>query len=128
MPDVKHVGGLGPLLQVAAALSSTDVEISPHNPSGLVATLAGGRLGDYFFSKGDGGYFKISGIGLLIGAPFVLITPLLGNPWVTLGVALVAEFFLFLKQQKCHANDFGYRVVISGFYFLLNEFFEFGSE
>lgn len=40
MPDVKHVGGFGPLLDVCRALAAVDVQVSPHNPSGPVATLA----------------------------------------------------------------------------------------
>lgn len=70
---------------------------------GLVATLVGGRLGDWAFERGQGGYFRVSGIGLLIGAPLVLLTPLLNDPWVTLGVALLAEFFLFLNTGPLNA-------------------------
>jgi len=39
MPDVKHVGGFGPLLQVLA-MGAGRIEISPHNPSGPVSTAA----------------------------------------------------------------------------------------
>ncbi len=39
MPDVKHVGGFGPLLSVAQHFS-TKAEVSPHNPSGPIATAA----------------------------------------------------------------------------------------
>lgn len=39
MPDVKHVGGFGPLLDVCRYFSDT-TESSPHNPSGPVATAA----------------------------------------------------------------------------------------
>jgi galactonate dehydratase len=39
MPDVKHVGGFGPLLEVIAA-SARKVEVSPHNPSGPISTAA----------------------------------------------------------------------------------------
>jgi len=41
MPDVKHVGGLGPLLDICqSAARHRDVEVSLHNPSGPVSTLA----------------------------------------------------------------------------------------
>lgn len=40
MPDVKHVGGFGPLLAVCEALGPFGARISPHNPSGDVSTLA----------------------------------------------------------------------------------------
>ncbi len=39
MPDIKHVGGFGPLLDVCQHFSGK-LEISPHNPSGPVATAA----------------------------------------------------------------------------------------
>ncbi len=39
MPDVKHVGGFGPLLD-ALKLGSARLEISPHNPSGPISTAA----------------------------------------------------------------------------------------
>lgn len=39
MPDVKHVGGFGPLIDVAQAFSGR-LELSPHNPSGPVSTAA----------------------------------------------------------------------------------------
>jgi galactonate dehydratase len=40
MPDVKHVGGFGPLLKVCRYAAERGVEVSPHNPSGPVSTLA----------------------------------------------------------------------------------------
>ena len=39
MPDVKHVGGFGPLLDVMNASAGT-VEVSPHNPAGPISTAA----------------------------------------------------------------------------------------
>jgi galactonate dehydratase len=39
MPDVKHAGGFGPLLDITRHLSK-QVEVSPHNPSGPVASAA----------------------------------------------------------------------------------------
>ncbi len=39
MPDVKHVGGFGPLLEVVR-MAEGKVEVSPHNPSGPVAAAA----------------------------------------------------------------------------------------
>ena len=40
LPDVKHVGGIGPLLAVCELAHAAGVEVSPHNPSGPVATAA----------------------------------------------------------------------------------------
>jgi galactonate dehydratase len=39
MPDVKHVGGFGPLLDVLQR-SRGMIEVSPHNPSGPISTAA----------------------------------------------------------------------------------------
>jgi galactonate dehydratase len=39
MPDVKHVGGFGPLLDVLKMGQGT-IEVSPHNPSGPISTAA----------------------------------------------------------------------------------------
>jgi galactonate dehydratase len=39
MPDVKHVGGFGPLLNVIRKTAGA-AEVSPHNPSGPIATAA----------------------------------------------------------------------------------------
>jgi galactonate dehydratase len=39
MPDVKHVGGFGPLLDVLK-MGVGKIEISPHNPSGPISTAA----------------------------------------------------------------------------------------
>jgi galactonate dehydratase len=39
MPDVKHVGGFGPLLNVLK-MGAGRIEISPHNPSGPISTAA----------------------------------------------------------------------------------------
>jgi galactonate dehydratase len=39
MPDVKHVGGFGPLLDVLE-MSAGRIEVSPHNPSGPISTAA----------------------------------------------------------------------------------------
>jgi galactonate dehydratase len=39
MPDVKHVGGFGPLLDVLG-MAAGRLEVSPHNPSGPISTAA----------------------------------------------------------------------------------------
>jgi galactonate dehydratase len=39
MPDVKHVGGFGPLLDVLE-MGANGIEVSPHNPSGPISTAA----------------------------------------------------------------------------------------
>lgn len=40
MPDPKHVGGFGPLIRVCRMAENLGGEVSPHNPSGPIGTLA----------------------------------------------------------------------------------------
>ena len=40
LPDVKHIGGIGELLALARLSASRGVQITPHNPSGPISTLA----------------------------------------------------------------------------------------
>jgi galactonate dehydratase len=40
MPDVKHCGGIAALLEIASLAAEHGVTVSPHNPSGPVATAA----------------------------------------------------------------------------------------
>lgn len=47
MPDVKHVGGFGPLLDVLE-MGRGRIEISPHNPSGPISTAASLHAGALF--------------------------------------------------------------------------------
>jgi len=70
---------------------------------GLVGTLLGGWLGDRAQARGAGGYFRISGIGLLLGAPFALLLPLQSTATLTLMVAFGAELLLFLNTGPLNA-------------------------
>jgi galactonate dehydratase len=40
MPDVKHVGGFGPLIGACRLAETYEISVSPHNPSGPVSTIA----------------------------------------------------------------------------------------
>ena len=40
LPDVKHVGGLSGLKKIATLAAARNVSVTPHNPSGPVATAA----------------------------------------------------------------------------------------
>jgi MFS family permease len=70
---------------------------------GLFGTLIGGWLGDRAQAKGAGGYFRVSGIGLACGAPFVLAMPWLDSSTLVLALAFFAEFFLFLNTGPLNA-------------------------
>jgi galactonate dehydratase len=44
MPDVKHCGGLLELTRIAVVAAAHGVDVSPHNPSGPVATVASAHV------------------------------------------------------------------------------------
>jgi galactonate dehydratase len=44
MPDVKHCGGIGAALAIAAAAEARGVAVAPHNPSGPVANIASAHV------------------------------------------------------------------------------------
>ena len=44
MPDIKHCGGIFEAKQIALLAESFSVEVSPHNPSGPVSTVASAQL------------------------------------------------------------------------------------
>ncbi len=63
---------------------------------GLAATLAGGWLGDRLRGRFGGSYFLVSGGGMLLACPFLLL--MLRTPFPACwGVIFVAVFFLFFN-------------------------------
>ncbi|NVB38732.1 MFS transporter [Pseudenhygromyxa sp. WMMC2535] len=75
--------------------------------AGLLATLIGGFLGDRAFARGAGGYLRVSGWGLVIGAPMTLIMALVDMRTAVLVAAFAAEFFLFLNTGPLNAAIVG---------------------
>jgi MFS family permease len=75
--------------------------------AGLIATLVGGHLGDLAFARSQGGYLRVSGWGLIIGAPVTLALSLLEPRLPVLLLAFVAEFFLFLNTGPLNAALIG---------------------
>ena len=71
--------------------------------AGLIGTLVGGFLGDKAYAKGEGGYFRVSGWGLLLGAPFALLMPYAGVPVLVFTLAFFAELLLFLNTGPLNA-------------------------
>jgi predicted MFS family arabinose efflux permease len=71
--------------------------------AGLCGTLLGGWLGDRAQARRAGGYFRVSGAGLLLGAPFVLAMPMMPSPTAAFAVAFVAELLLFLNTGPLNA-------------------------
>lgn len=71
--------------------------------AGICGTLVGGALGDRMQARSAGGYFKLSGIGLLACSPFVVLMTLIGwLPGVFI-VVFVAELLLFLNTGPLNA-------------------------
>lgn len=71
--------------------------------AGLLATLIGGTLGDRAFAKRQGGYFSVSGVGLMLGAPFALAMPLMPTTTGVFVCVFFAEFLLFLNTGPLNA-------------------------
>lgn len=71
--------------------------------AGIVGTLAGGRLGDRMQARSAGGYFRLSGIGMLLACPFIpLLTVISWVPGI-FAVVFVAELLLFLNTGPLNA-------------------------
>lgn len=71
--------------------------------AGLVGTLLGGWLGDRAQARGAGGYFRVSGVGLLLGAPFTVAMVMMPTASGAFAVAFVAELLLFLNTGPLNA-------------------------
>ena len=71
--------------------------------AGLLGTLIGGYLGDRAYARDAGGYFRLSGIGLVLGAPFAAAMPFLSDLGAVFAFAFVAELLLFLNTGPLNA-------------------------
>jgi MFS family permease len=71
--------------------------------AGLLGTAIGGVLGDRAEKRAPGGYLRVSGWGLMLGAPFVAVMPLVDHLPTALACAFVAEVFLFLNTGPLNA-------------------------
>jgi predicted MFS family arabinose efflux permease len=66
--------------------------------AGLTGTLVGGVLGDRAERKSRTGGLWVSGVGMLLAAPFMVLTARAGSIPVILGAAFVAMFLVFLNN------------------------------
>lgn len=71
--------------------------------AGLVGTLLGGALGDRAQAKSAGGYFRVSGLGLLLGVPFMAMVPLMPTATLVFVVVFAAETLLFFNTGPLNA-------------------------
>ncbi|KAB0663824.1 MFS transporter [Oryzomonas japonica] len=65
--------------------------------AGILGTMAGGWLGDFWQKRSGKGYLLISGWGFLIGAPFAAWAILAPGLTGCMTAIFIAEFFLFLN-------------------------------
>src|SRR5688500_17443723 len=87
---ISEVRGAGSLAHVNMVFGGITVV------AGIKATLLGGIVGDKLRPRFPGSYFLVSGIGILIACPAIVLMMYLPFPaaWVAL---YVAEFFLFFN-------------------------------
>jgi MFS family permease len=70
--------------------------------AGLGGTITGGVLGDALRTRLPGSYFLVSGAGLLLSAPFVLLFLVLPFPWAWYMI-FAAVFFMFVNTGPTNA-------------------------
>ncbi len=66
--------------------------------AGLTGTLVGGVLGDRAERRSRTGGLWVSGVGMMLAAPFMVLTARAGTMPVILGAAFVAMFLVFLNN------------------------------
>lgn len=71
--------------------------------AGLCGTLLGGGLGDRLQARSAGGYFWISGLGLALSAPLIVLMTTLHDLVAVFAVAFAAELLLFLNTGPLNA-------------------------
>jgi MFS family permease len=64
--------------------------------TGLAGTLLGGWMGDKLRARHPGSYFSVSGVGMLLGFPFMVAMLYAPFPWVWVFL-FVTSFFLFFN-------------------------------
>lgn len=71
--------------------------------AGLCGTLLGGSLGDRLQARSAGGYFWLSGLGLVLSAPLLVLLTTMGDLVALFVVAFFAELLLFLNTGPLNA-------------------------
>lgn len=85
--DVRHAGSLASVNLIFGAITVV---------AGITATLLGGITGDKLRGKYSGSYFLVSGVGILVCCPFILLMVYLPFP-LAWAACFVAEFCLFFN-------------------------------
>jgi predicted MFS family arabinose efflux permease len=71
--------------------------------AGICGTMVGGSLGDRMQARSPGGYFRLSGFGLLLASPMIPLITLLGALPAVFAAVFVTEFLLFLNTGPLNA-------------------------
>ena len=69
---------------------------------GILASLAGGWLGDYLLPKMKSSYYFVSAISMALGIPFMIVALFFKGPIMLPGIA-IAAFFLLLNTSPLNA-------------------------
>ena len=69
---------------------------------GILASLAGGWLGDYLLPKMKSSYYFVSAISMALGIPFMIVALFFQGPIMLPGIA-IAAFFLLINTSPLNA-------------------------
>jgi MFS transporter, Spinster family, sphingosine-1-phosphate transporter len=69
---------------------------------GIIASLAGGWLGDYLLPKMKGAYYFVSAVGMALGVPFMIVALFMRGSIMMPAIA-IAAFFLLLNTSPLNA-------------------------
>jgi hypothetical protein len=69
---------------------------------GILASLAGGWLGDYLLPRMKGAYYFVSAASMALGVPFMIVALFFRGPVMLPAIALAA-FFLLLNTSPLNA-------------------------
>jgi MFS family permease len=71
--------------------------------AGTMGTFAGGVLGDWAERRNAYGGIWLSGIGLVLAAPFVFFAARIADPWAIYALSFAAQFLIFLNTGPLNA-------------------------
>lgn len=71
--------------------------------AGFAATIVGGWLGDKLLRRHMGSYYFVSGIGMVLAIPAMLVAILMRDPWLMYPAIFLGEFFILLNTAPLNA-------------------------
>lgn len=69
---------------------------------GIVASLAGGWLGDWLLKRTKGAYYLVSAVSMALGIPFMIVALFTSGRWMVPAIG-AAAFFLLLNTSPLNA-------------------------